>query len=145
MRSFALMFLIILYTINYSEQQSQILLKNGNSLTTKGLYFQKGIINASYYAGKLQIPWREVVGIELTQQHVINLNDGSRLVGRSKGNPISGYFLSFVIQDGRRLDIKKTEIKEIKTLDHWNLEELEKLNLEDLSLEEHGKEAQTQD
>ena len=126
MRSFALMFLIILHTINYSEQQSQILLKNGNSLTTKGLYFQKGIINASYYAGKLQIPWREVVGIELTQQHVINLNDGSRLVGRSKGNPISGYFLSFVIQDGRRLDIKKTEIKEIKTLDHWNLEELEK-------------------
>ena len=49
--------------------------------------------------------------------------------------------MSFVIQDGRRLDIKKTEIKEIKTLDHWNLEELEKLNLEDLSLEEHGKEA----
>ena len=126
MRCLSLIFLILLHSSNYSEQQSQVLLENGNSITTKGLHFQKGVINALYYAGKLQIPWSDVISIELTQQHVVNLNDGSRLVGRSTGSPDAGYFLSFVIQDGRRLEIKKTEIKEIKTLDHWNLEELEK-------------------
>ena len=111
MRCLSLILLILLHIINYSEQQSQVLLKNGNSVTTQGLHFQKGVINALYYAGKLQIPWSDVISIELTQQHVVNLNDGSRLVGRSKGSD-AGYFLSFVIQDGRRLISKKPRLRD---------------------------------
>tara|TARA_Y100000589_G_scaffold329369_1_gene375683 strand:- start:150 stop:1205 length:1056 start_codon:yes stop_codon:yes gene_type:complete len=126
MRYLSLVLAVLLYSTNFAEQESQVLLKNGNSITIKGLHFLSGKINASYYEGNLEIPWNEVIGIELSQQHVVNLKDGSRLVGRSKGSPESGYFLSFVIQDGRRVALKKSEIEEIKTLYRWRLEEREK-------------------
>ena len=126
MRYLSLVLVILLYSTSFAEQESQVLLKNGNSITIKGLHFLSGKINALYYKGNLEIPWSEVIGVELSQQHVVNLKDGSRLVGRSKGSPESGYFLSFVIQDGRRVALKKSEIEEIKTLYRWRLEEREK-------------------
>lgn len=109
-----------------AEQISKLTLKNQNKITLSSLKVSEDKVSASYYNGTLEIPWSDVVGLELTQQHVVSLSDGTRLVGRSKGSPVKGYFLSFYIQDGRRIDLKKKEIKAIKTLNHWAAEEQEK-------------------
>ena len=126
MRYMILVMAVLFCSFSFAQQQSQLFLKNGNSITVKGLHFSFGNINAEYYEGALNIPWSQVKGIDLSQQHVVSLTDGSRLVGRSKGDPNLGYFLSFIIQDGRSIALKKAEIVEIKTLDHWKLEEREK-------------------
>lgn len=117
---------MIMVTSQYANQISQVLLKNNNSITLKNLNFVNDKVTASYYKGNIEIPWSEVVRLELNQQHVVSLQDGSRLVGRSKGSPASGYFLSFHIQDGRRIDLKKAEIIEIRTLSRWLAEEQER-------------------
>ncbi|MCJ8345195.1 DUF481 domain-containing protein [bacterium] len=119
MKSSIFSIFIFCLLLNALFAESAILkLSNGNSINVTNFHYKSAKVSASYFDGKLNIPWQKVESLFLPEDHIIYLADGSHVLGKSHKTK-SKSFIDLKISTGEIIAFQKEDIFEIKALSQY--------------------------
>ena len=117
--------ILFLLSLNHTfSAEASLLLKGSTRIEVHDIWFtNKANLKAKFYSGNLSIPWNDVESLFFKEDHILYLDNGTRVVGKSVAQTGDLSFVRLELQDQQELVLERKQIRKIKSLKLFNAEQ----------------------